>query len=272
MQPEKLKVGFLMSLPEPDLTSLIHRFTGDVAEVRPSELGTMSDVTALVECEKGPFFVKAMRNEPGGRRDSLIREGLINPYVHPLSPAVLWQAENEEWAVLGFEVVEGRSADFGPDSPDLPAIVDALGRMSELQLPEIAHDWTETRWDRYADPREVERFRGDALLHADVNVHNVVIGDALWVVDWAWPTRGAAFIEPALFALQLMAEGHTADSAEAWASRCAPWADADPAAIDAFALANQRMWDELSSRDPGRRWMKTMAAAAREWAAYRALG
>ncbi|GAA2450598.1 hypothetical protein GCM10010191_80720 [Actinomadura vinacea] len=261
-----------MSPPGPELTPLIRRHTGDVVEIKPSELGAMSDLTALVECEKGPFFVKAVRNRPGGRRDSLVREGLINPHVHPLSPAVLWQAEDDDWMALGFEVVEGRPADFGPSSADLPAIVDSLNQLADLPLPEIAHGWTETRWDRYADPQDVERFRGDALLHADINICNLMIGDALWVVDWAWPTRGAAFIEPALFALHLIAEGHTADSAESWASGCTAWVDAAPPAIDAFALANQRMWDDLSGRSPNRRWMKTMAVAARKWTAYRGLG
>jgi hypothetical protein len=232
----------------------------------------MSDLTALVECEKGPFFVKAVRNKPGGRRDSLVRERLVNPHVRPLSPVVLWHAEDDHWMALGFEVVEGRPADFGPESPDLLAIVGSLNQIADLPLPEIAHDWTETRWDGYADPQDVKRFRGDTLLHADINIFNVMVGDALWVVDWAWPTRGAAFIEPALFTLQLIAEGHTADSAESWASGCAPWVDADPKAIDAFALANQRMWDDLSSRAPDRRWMKTMARAAREWAVHRGLG
>ncbi|GAA4236570.1 hypothetical protein GCM10022254_46550 [Actinomadura meridiana] len=261
-----------MSLPGPEFASLIRQYTGDVGHVRPSELGTMSDLTALVECEAGPFFIKAVRNKPGGRRDSLVRERLINPHVRPLSPSLLWHTQDDDWIALGFEVVEGRPADFGRNSPELPGIVDALNQIADLPLPEIALDWTETRWDSYANPQDLEHFRGDALLHADINIFNLMVGDALWVVDWAWPTRGAAFIEPALFAVQLIAEGHTADSAESWAAGCVSWVDADPEAIDAFALANQRMWDDLSGRAPDRRWMKTMAGAAHEWTAHRGLG
>jgi hypothetical protein len=37
---------------------------------------------------------------------------------------------------------------------------------------------------------------GDALLHTDFNPLNILVGpDRVWMIDWAWPTRGAAFID-----------------------------------------------------------------------------
>lgn len=260
------------SFPSPGFRPLIHRYTGELkAGCRPTRRGFDSDVTVLVECEKGSFFVKAMRNRPGGRRDSIIREGLINPYVRDVSPAVRWRAEDEDWVVLGFEAVDGRPADFAPGSADLPAVVGAVDRLGGLDVPEVARGWVETRWDRFAaDPGEAELFRGDALLHTDINPGNLHVGaERVWVVDWAWPTRGAAFIDPAMLAVQLVSAGHSAESAESWASRCRAWRETDPKALDAFAAATVRMNRAFAARKPDAAWLGAMVAAAEAWAVHR---
>ncbi|WP_059006120.1 hypothetical protein [Streptomyces specialis] len=258
-------------LPGPEFWELIHPYTAEVATTQPTVRGFGSDFTAVVECEKGPFFVKAMRNRPGGRRDSILREARINPFVRPISPALLWHAEDEEWIALGFEAVQGRRPDFAPGSPDLPAVVELLDRIGEITLPDIAHDWTETRWDRFVgDEGEVELFRGDALLHMDLHPSNLIIGGRdMWAVDWAWPTRGAAFLVPASFVTQLVASGHGAEEAESWPARCRVWADADPAAIDAFAAATVRMRRAFAERRPEEQWLRAMEQAAKAWATHR---
>lgn len=259
--------------PGPALHALIHPHTGGLTGIRPTERGDMSDLTALVECERGPFFVKAMRNRPGGRRDSLLREERINPFVQPVSPALRWQAENEEWIALGFDVVDGRPSNFKPGSPDLPAVVELLNRMGELDLPDIARDWPETRWNRFvSNESEANLFQGDALLHADINPSNLLVGDRdVWAVDWAWPTRGAAFIDPAQLVVQLVSAGHCAAAAESWAAECKVWASTDPKAIDAFAAATVRMWRAMADRRPAEPWLTAMVAAAQAWADHRAV-
>lgn len=261
------------NLPGPDFQSLVRPFTGDWTGVRPTARGFSSDVTVLVDGEKGTFFVKAMRNRPGGRRDSLVREGLVNPFVRSVAPALVWETRSEEWLVLGFEAVEARSSDFLPGSPDLPEVVATVERIGEIGLPDVAREWTETRWDRFAaDSREAALFRGDALLYTDINPSNLMIGDGTtWAVDWAWPTRGAAFIDPACLVLQLVAAGHDPAEAEAWASHCPAWTQADPRAIDAFVRADVRMHEAFAARKPEADWLKAMAASAREWAAHRGL-
>ncbi|MGP3975026.1 phosphotransferase [Streptomyces sp. 8N114] len=258
------------SLPGRDFWALIHPHTGDVTGARPSTRGFSSDLTATLACEKGPFFVKAVRNRRGGRRDSLVRERLINPFVHPISPVLRWHTEDEEWVALGFEVVEGRPARFEPDSTDLPEIVGVLNRIGQLELPEVAQGWPETRWNRYAETEaEVALFEGDALLHTDINPSNLIIGRrATWAVDWAWPTRGAGFIDPACLVMQLIATGHTAKAAEGWADGCPAWAEADPYAIDAFAAATLRMY-RLRAERTGHEWLRAMVEAARAWALHR---
>jgi len=255
-------------LPGPEFWALIHPHTGVLAQAQPTARGFGSDLTAVIECEKGPFFVKAMRNRPGGRRASLNRERLINPAVQSVSPALLWHAEDDEWLALGFDVVDARRSDFTPASPDLPALVDLVDRLGDLALPEVARDWPETRWDRFAaDP---DLFRGDALLHTDINPSNLILGErGRWIVDWSWPTRGAGFIDPACLVVQLIAAGHTAEAAEGWAAECRAWANADPAALDAFAAATHRMNRSQADRHPEAAWLEDMAAAAGAWAAHR---
>lgn len=72
----------------------------------------------------------------------------------------------------------------------------------------------------------------------------------MWIIDWAWPTRGAAFIDAACFLIRAMAAGHDASQAEALAARCPGWQQAPSAAIDVFALASARLYDEIACQDP----------------------
>lgn len=258
-------------LPESEILHLIQEHTGPVVEIRRTERGSSSDLTAVVDCARGPFFVKVMRNRPGGRLKSLLRERRINAYLGHLSPRLLWDVEAEDWVVLGFEVVDGRSADFAPDSPDLPLVVDAIGEIGRMPLPQIAQDWTETRWDRFAsDSSQAELFRGDSLLYTDINPNNfLVVKRRVWAVDWAWPTRGAGFIDPAVLVVQLIAAGHTPEGAEKWADQLPAWRKAAPQAIDAFASANLRLYEAAADRKPDEDWLKAMVAACQAWTDHR---
>ena len=261
------------SLPGPEFWAQIHPYTGDVTDVQRTERGSMSDLTAVVASEKGPFFVKAVRNRPGGRLDSLVRERVINPFVLPLSPELLWHSDGGAWAVLGFEVIEGRFAESTPGSADLPVIIELVNRVGRLELPGIATDWTETRWDRFAqDEATAELFRGDTLLYTDFNHDNLLIGEQTnWVVDWAWPTRGAAFIDPACLVLQLISSGHSPESAEGWAAHCPAWANADPKALNAFVVAYVYMLRQFFEQKPDNLWRGAMVQAVESWALWRGL-
>jgi hypothetical protein len=236
-------------VPEPAYLDLIRPHTGHVTAARPTSHGNGTTATMLVEAEKGPFFVKAVPNRPGGRRDSPLREAAVNPYVAPdLSPVMRWQTQDEAWIVLGFDVIDARSSDFTPGSPDLPAVVDLLNRITAIPLPGIARDWTETRWDA----------------HTDINPDNLLIGEShTGAVDWAWPTRGAAFIDPAQLVVQLIAAGHTPESAENWVTERTAWSAADPRAVDVFSTANARLRQTRASRPPDLAWLQAMADAAR---------
>ncbi|WP_445402524.1 phosphotransferase family protein [Streptomyces sp. LE64] len=260
-------------LPGGEFWNLIRAHTGELDAAEPTVRGFGADFTAVVHCAKGPFFVKAVRNRPGGRRESLIREKSINPAVLPLAPALAWATEDESWIALGFTVVPGRTSDFAPGSSDLDTVTRLVDRIGHVPLPEFASSWREERWDRFAaSPAHAALFRGSTLVHGDVNPSNVLIsgGDG-WLVDWAWPTFGAGFIDPACLVVQLMAAGHDPDTSEQWAERCAGWRTAAPEAVDAFALATVRMWAALLVRRPGADWVRTMHDTARIWARHRGL-
>src|SRR6202035_4776557 len=51
--------------------------------------------------------------------------------------------------------------------------------------------------------------------HADWNPLTVLITSGRgYLIDWAWPTRGAGWIDPACLIIRLIAAGHTPQSAE----------------------------------------------------------
>jgi hypothetical protein len=257
-------------IADPDLWELIQPHIGEVKSARRTERGYSSDLTALVEGEKGEFFVKAMRITARGWHYSAIRERDINPHVQPLAPALCWAAEDETWVALGFEMFDGRRADFDPGSADLPVAVELLRKMGELKLPDVAREWPERRWNRFISEEDAALLQGDALLHTDINPSNFMIGvSEARIVDWAWPTRGAGFIDPSILVVQLISSGHSPAQAESWVAKCPAWSEADPRAIDAFARAEVRMRRHLVEQRPDEPWLGEMVAAAESWTAHR---
>jgi hypothetical protein len=253
---------------ESDLAALIEPRTGPILEAARTPRGYTSDYTGIIRAVSGRVFVKAVR-DPGRLASSLEREAAINPAVQHISPALRWQARGRGWLALGFQHAPGMHARFAPGSPDLPAVVHAIERISRITLPPAAQDWRESRYDRYASGT-TGLFAGGTLLHGDINPDNLLVGPDgdVTIVDWSWPTHGAAFIDPACLVVQLIAAGHTPAQAEDWAARCTAWREADPAAVDAFAAATVRMYQRFEQLDP-EPWRKAMTAAAAGWAERR---
>ncbi len=65
-----------------------------------------------------------------------------------------------------------------------------------------------------------------------------------------------------------MAAGHSASQAEALASTCPGWQHAPSAAIDVFAFASARLYDEIARNDP-QPFKQRLAAVVHEWASHR---
>jgi hypothetical protein len=122
----------------------------------------------------------------------------------------------------------------------------------------------EHRWAPYMD--DPSALWGDALLHTDLNALNLLINGTARITDWAGPTRGAAWIDPACFILRLMAAGHTPREAEAWARQASSLDPMPETDIDAFAAASVKVWVEIAQADP-QPWTKRLADVAEQWAA-----
>jgi hypothetical protein len=139
-----------------------------------------------------------------------------------------------------------------------------LGRIRAPELPlRIAED----RWAEHVDdPAVLELLAGDTLLHTDISPYNVLItsGPAR-IIDWAWPTKGAAFIDPCYFAIRLMAAGHTPEQAEYWAGQVPAWRGAPKEVVDTFVAISARMWGEIAANARADAWKQRMAAVAAAW-------
>ncbi|MGH3923879.1 MAG: hypothetical protein ACRDTT_13590 [Pseudonocardiaceae bacterium] len=123
----------------------------------------------------------------------------------------------------------------------------------------------EQRWASYADAPEL--FQGDHLLHTDWSPGNVLINDTTHLVDWAWPTQGAAWIDPACWVVWLVASGHRPPAAEDWAAQVPAWRSAPRDALDSFARAQAVMWVGIAQDGPDS-WTNRIADAARRWAGH----
>jgi RIO1 family len=248
---------------------LIRAQTGPVLSARTVAAGLNSQLAVMLNTAGGQVFVKGLRaGHPGVVRQH--REAMINPCVLPVAPRLRWQTEGAGWNLLAFDYLPGtRHADYTPGSADLPAVVQVLNRLQQIPCPDLAVKRAEQRWAAYIDDAARDLLAGQTLLHTDFNPLNVLMdAGTAWIIDWAWPTRGAAFIDPACFLLRLMLGGHSAAQAEAWAAQCDSWATASDKAIGAFALACARLYAEIACQDP-QPWKRRLAAAAQEWARHR---
>jgi hypothetical protein len=258
-------------LPGP-LKQAIEARTGRIIGVRMATAGQNSPLAAIINTADGKVFAKGM---PSGHRRVITqaREAAVAPLVKEISPVLLWHFDEAGWNVLGYENVDGRHADYTPGSPDLDRMVHLMDALSAIKVADDPGLFkrAEDRWAPYVDdPAAASVFAGPVLTHSDWTPDNVLVSaNRGWLIDWAWPTLGAAWTDPACWILRLMASGgHTAHQAERQASRLPAFQVADPAHIDLFAAANVRLWDEVAQFSTTA-WTKDMAQAAHTWFAHR---
>lgn len=257
----------LQSIPTEALALIVAR-AGTVLSCENAGGGLNSQIAAHVRTETSDVFVKGLRADHK-RLWTQQREADIVPYLDGIAPALLWRIAAAGWDLNGFEEFKGRHADYAPDSPDLPLVVDLLVRLSEIKAPlEVELRSMTDRMQSYSEKADL--FSGDALLHTDWFPTNVLINDEAEarLVDWAWAATGAPWIDAALWVVWLIKAGHNPAQAEEWASRVPVFAEAPRGAVDAFAEATVNVWSEITSNEPDG-WMVDMLIAARMWAASR---
>ncbi|MFJ3757129.1 aminoglycoside phosphotransferase [Streptomyces sp. NPDC090080] len=255
-------------LPRPVVAALERR-SGRVIRSEAVGQGLNSEIAARVFTESGSFFVKGLRADHKWVRTQH-REAEVNPFLCGIAPRLHWKIEESGWVLLGFEIISGHHANYSPDSPDLPKVVDLLSRLGEIEIPAVELRRAEQRLAAYVTvPTDLEYFSGTSLLHTDLNDHNVIVGDKAYLVDWAWATSGAEWLDAAYWVVWLIAAGnHEPESAEYWASKIPAWRRAPAEGITAFARATENVWEEIAGDDPDE-WTARLRHAARCWSAFR---
>lgn len=248
----------------------IEEHTGPVLKIESSVAGFNSEISARIHSATSTCHIKGLRTTHP-RAWTQRREAEVAPYLHGVAPALLWHLEVEGCDLLAFQALDGHHADYTPGSPDLPKVAATLQRLGRIPCPDIELRRAEQRLHSYvARESHAELFAGPALLHTDLNNENVLVdNEQALLVDWAWATRGAPWLDAGYWVIWLIAAGgHTPQTAEEWASHIPAWHAAPRANIDAFAVANANMWEEIADPDPAP-WTRRMLDAARHWSVHR---
>jgi hypothetical protein len=248
--------------------------TGPIHRIRPAPTGNHANIASTVDAADGRLFVKAAwkvsADTDGPEVRSLRWEAAINPYVTAYAPRLLWTVEAGGWLALGFEHVEGRHADYTPGSADLDLLAKVIDTFQAMHCPQVLGDKrVERRWVGLAD--DVSPMAGDAMLHADLNPANLLVtaDGRVYVVDWAFACRGAAWVEMGLLIPWLLKAGHSPADAEKWVSQFPSWAAADSADIDLFSRVFAERWRRHALRDEPEDWVVLQAEATKQWADHR---
>jgi hypothetical protein len=255
----------------PAARAAIEARTGSIHQAHTVSGGYNSEIAVRLDTDHGAVFVKGLRCDHP-RVWTQRREAAVAPYTGHLAPTLLWHLESAGWDLLGFAFIdEGRHADYSVGSPDLLLLAEALTALAEIPAPPVELKRAEDRWAAYIpDPALRSALSGRHLAHTDFNPENVIITPTqATLVDWAWSTAAAPWLDPALGCLWLIATGtHEPTEAEQWASRMPAWRSAPPDALTAFAEANAKLWAEIADENPGS-WSASLRDAAGRYAAFR---
>jgi hypothetical protein len=244
---------------------IIEERVGPIHAAEPVAEGLNSEIAVVVRTAEGATFVKGLRADHP-RVFTQEREKTINPFIRHISAPLRWSAVSDRWSLLGFKHLDGRPVDYAPGSPDLAKVVGSMRQLQQIPCPDLPMMTAQGRWKSYTPTPEL--FVGDCLLHTEWSPGNVLVNEQARFVDWAWPTRGAAWIDPACWAVWLIASGHTPPEAEAWAAWIPSWNEAPRDAVDEFARTQAAMWAGIAEADP-QPWTQRLAESGQAWAKHR---
>ncbi|MGW1978819.1 phosphotransferase [Streptomyces sp. NPDC001889] len=216
----------------------VERHTGPVIASESVGSGFNCTVALAVHTRSsGRLFLKGVRTSDTAGAAGLLCEERLNDAVGGVSPTIRHRIEEAGWLALAFVHVDGRHVDYGPGTSDRAALMRVTRRMHRLRAPAHPVPRLSDRFAGHLRPGEAEALKGSHLLHTDLNPHNIVIshagGDA-YIVDWAMPALGPAWVDPASMAAWLMTYGHAPADALAWLRGTPSWPQADRKAVEAF--------------------------------------
>ena len=214
-------------LPPPIRAAVAQRLGSPVVSAESQTAGYTPGFASVLTCADGTrHFVKAaslkaQRPFAEGYRIEAARLRTLPPTVP--APRLQWLMDTDDWVVLGIEYVEGRQPARPWTPSDLEAasamLVDAAAALTPapgLGLETFAeeHASMPSLWEAvgpsYPDlpPERVaeaarlalrmpEATAGETLVHLDVRDDNLLITPEgrVYLCDWNWPVRGAAWID-----------------------------------------------------------------------------
>jgi len=223
-----------------DLRAAVETAVGSPVAGTESVHGGMSPgPAAILTLRDGrQVFTKAVARSQSSRSHEWYRLELETlrtlPETVPHAPLVAG-FELGEWVVIVTEAADGtalgppwRSQDFASAADavavsaahtDVLGLVPVLDRLPSLdgwrrladECPDRLDEWERTRLDSLvaiSDGWQVWT-AGRHLVHLDLRCDNVVPhASGVWLVDWAQACRGAAWIDAASLALDVVASGH----------------------------------------------------------------
>ena len=228
------------------------------------------------------------------------------PPVTP-APRLRWDGPIAAWVVLVFDDINGRHADLSPGSPDISPVVTAVATLESVLTPcpvpsapsavadlaGLVHGWRELAaaeqdapdgWARRhlddlaaAETQWLAAADGKTLVHGDINASNLLITGTreVFLIDWAQPACGAAWLDIADLVPHLILAGHTPARAEQALAGVPAWRHADRNVITSYAIAFAGYWTRMSGQPspPGvpnlRAHQARAAIAAMRWVIYR---
>ncbi|MFE0527160.1 aminoglycoside phosphotransferase [Micromonospora parva] len=247
------------------VTAGIAERVGGTFDVTPASSGDHAEIASTVTGPVGRIFVKAASGELSVR--SLRYELVVTRSIDRYAPAVLWQFESDGWLVVGTEHLAGPHPGLSPGSTGLDLLLATLTALQETPAP--GGTWfTPAARLGFAHPA----MDGETLIHSDLNPTNLIVTSlGLRIVDWAWATKAAAWVELALLVPWLIGSGHSAQQAEEWLAQLPAWTATDHQVLDDFATRNAMKW-VAKSRQSTERWVHDLAMWTSKWTAHRTDG
>ncbi|MGC4768801.1 phosphotransferase family protein [Micromonospora sp. DT44] len=235
---------------------------GGIIDVSPAPTGNHAEIASTVVGTSRTVFVKAAST--GLSVQTLRYELTATRAVDWFPPAVLWHFERDGWLVVGAELLDGPHPDLSPGSPDLDLLRVTLKALQGTPAPRGTW-FTPAGRLGFALPD----MQGRTLVHSDINPTNLILTPAgIRVVDWAWTTEAAAWVELALLVQWLIGSGHSPAQAEEWLAQFPAWTAVGGDALDAFAAMNAAKWNVKAEQRPDG-WVHDLAAWTGEWAKHR---
>jgi hypothetical protein len=189
--------------------------------------------------------------------------------VEAPAPALLGRAEPDDWVVLVMSAAPGRPAGPPWTPPGIVAVTEACETIGSLAapraLPPIGDILTDLDgWQKLAaTPDSLDRWEtrhapvlarlaagcedwtaGTALVHQDIRADNAIVDPGpgrATIVDWSYGCSGAAWLDRARLAADIVCTGHR-DGTRAAVRAALDLLGTLPAGADRFVVALAGMW------------------------------